>query len=127
MVKLLGVDIAKEIHKALSPRLLPLFLIKLSPGTRGTSLTAGIEPVEDSYAGRGFISDYLDRHINGTSVVTGDRKVNIIGNSLPARIIPISGDRVTIEGFTYNIVRVTRDPAAAMYTCQVRGPANVTT
>lgn len=126
MPSLFGVDIASEINQAMGQGLLPVTLTKATTGTRTTgSLTSGTVPSTDDYTGRGFLSDYKDRQINGTSVLTGDRKVSILGASLPTGIVPAAADKVTIEGSTFNIVNVKRDPAAAMYTCQVRGPNNV--
>jgi hypothetical protein len=36
-------------------------------------------------------------------------------------VAPEAGDLVTIEGATYSISAVTRDPAAATYSCTVAG------
>lgn len=124
MPNLFGIDIAGELNKAMGSGLLPVVLTKSVKGTRTVgSLTAGTQPTSTTYTGRGFIDDYTDKQITGTTIVTGDRKVSILGASIS--VIPAANDRVTIEGLTYNIIKVKRDPAAAVYECQVRGPSNV--
>lgn len=126
MPKLFNVDIAGEINKGMGHLLLSLVLTKSSAGSRVSGqLIAGTQPTTVDYSGRGFTSSYKDREINNTSIITGDRKIGILGASLPSGIIPAAGDKVTIEGSIYNIVNVKRDPAAALYTCQGRGPSNV--
>lgn len=121
--KLFGVDIAGLINQEVGPGVLDLTLIKVTPGTRtGGQLTGGTNPTTASTAGKGFIDDYQDRQIDETVIRRGDRRVLIVGNSLSGgSVIPAAGDQVTIEGATYEIVNVARDPAAATYTCQVRG------
>ena len=46
--------------------------------------------------------------------------ITILGKPLGA-IVPESGDRVTIEGATYDVTAVDRDPAAATYSLTVVG------
>lgn len=122
MPKFFGIDIAAELAREMGPGLLPVILSKVTNNSRTTgSLTAGKQATYEDYAGRGLIEDYLDKEINGTVVKTGDRKVLILGGSLPVSIVPEVGDRITIESAIYRIERVMRDPAAAAYTCQVRG------
>lgn len=121
--KLFGVDIAGLVQSNVAPGLLDLTLVKVTPGTRTPgSLTGGTNPTESSTAGKGIAEDYDERQIDGAEVRRGDRRVLIVGNSLSAgSVIPEQGDKITIEGATYEIVRIERDPAAATYTCQVRG------
>lgn len=121
--KLFGIDIAGIINQEIGPGVLDLTLIKVTSGTRtGGQLSAGTNPTTANTAGKGFIEDYSERQIDGTTVKRGDRRVVIIGNSLSSgSVIPAVGDQVTIEGATYEVVNIMRDPAAATYTCQVRG------
>ncbi len=120
MPRLFGTDIAGEIQRAFAGQLVPLTFTSRTPGTRTTgALTAGTNPTETSGAGEGIIDDYQEREIDGTRVETGDKKILIIGNTI-LPLVPKPGDDVTIEGATYRVVRVGRDPAAATYTCQVR-------
>ena len=117
----LGINIANLIDQNLSVSLLPTTLTVVTPGTRGASLIDGTNPTTQDIQGRGFIDDYGDNDIDGTLIQAGDRRVLIITNSFPGQPTPKNGDRITIENATYNIVAVKRDPAAATYTCQVRG------
>lgn len=122
MPNLFGVDIAKEINDAMGSGLLAATLIKVTPGTPTTgSLTSGSNPKTSSSSCRGVIEEYDSREIDGTIIYMGDRKVLLLGGSLPSGTVPTPGDRVTIEGSTFDVVGVKRDPAAASYTCQVRG------
>lgn len=125
MPKILGVDIAGIAAKALGSKLLPVTLTVVTPGTRNTAdLTAGTGPTTVDYACRGLIEDYKAGAVDGTQIQFGDRKVLILGKTINAgNTAPKPGDRVTIEGRTYTIVPkgVGRDPAAATYSCQVRG------
>jgi len=123
VVKLFGVNLAKVINKEMGKGLLPGVLVKVEASTRTTgSLTAGTNPVDKKRKFRGFVEDYDVRQIDGTVVETGDRKVVILGGSLPAGVVPTTGDRINIEAFEgLHVMRVRRDPAGATYTCQVRG------
>ena len=114
--------IAKQVYKAMkkAKMTLPATLIKVTPGTRTpTNLSGGTNPTETSYTARGFI-DYEDDDIDGTIVQRGDRIVSLFGASMTSGIFPANGDKVTMDGATYRIIHVRRDPAAALYECQAR-------
>jgi hypothetical protein len=124
MPDLFGLDIAGIVADAIDQAggLLDVTLTKKTPGTRDPNdLTAGTHPTSTPYACEGVVSDYAARLIDSTLVATGDRRVVILGATLPPDIVPAPGDQVTIESLTYDVVRVTRDPAAASYELQVRG------
>lgn len=79
-------------------------LIKVSPGTATPgSLIDGTNPVETSYPVMGKIDSYDPSDINGTLIVESDRRITLIGSSLPAGVVPVPGDKVTIAGTTYRI------------------------
>lgn len=120
--KLFGVDISGLINKNVAPGLLDATLIKTAEGARTSGqLTGGPAITETPYAAKGFIQDYSENRIDGTVIKVGDRQVILIGDSIASAQVPSLGDKVTIEGTTYNIVGVpARDPAAATYSCQVR-------
>lgn len=121
MPDLFGVNIAGIIGQSMDSGLLPVTLTKVAPGVRSTTdPTAGTNEVRKSYPGRGFIDDYKDYQINETTIRRGDRRILVTGNSLRG-IVPVTGDEIKIEGINYTIIKVLRDPAAATYTCQVRG------
>lgn len=120
-IKILGVDIAKEVHKAMSKDLLAATLTKTTLGDRTSgSLTSGKELTPTDYTARGFIDDYDDKRIDGTIVQKGDRLITLIGDSIASSVVPSVNDSITIEGQAYTIIRVKRDPAAAVYECQSR-------
>lgn len=129
MPRLFGVDIAGEINKALGPGLLDATLTKVVAGTRtGGSLTAGTNPTTTTHTAKGFIDEYSDFQRGGqtpgdednTLIQDGDRKVTLLGESIDPAAVPEAGDRVTIEGTEFRIIRVKRDPAGATYECQSR-------
>lgn len=122
-ITLFGVDIAGVIAQAMGPGLLAATLIKVFPGTRTSgNLAGGTNASTLSYPARGFTESYRASQIDGDLVRRGDRKVVLLGATIPGRVVPEAGDRLTIEGRTFSVVRVERDPAAATYTLQVRGP-----
>lgn len=119
---LFNADIAGKLAKALGPKLLPMSLSKVTPGTRSpTDPSAGTNPATRSYPCRGILESYRDSQFDGTIIQRGDRKALILGGTLPTGIIPTSGDAVSAEGSVFKVVAVDRDPDAATYTCQVRG------
>jgi len=119
--KLFGVDISGIINKSIGPGVNACTLIKVSAGTRTTgSLTAGTNPTTTSHSARGFI-DVLSRdRIDGTLVQDGDQMINLVGDSIADSKTPVPGDRITIRGATYNIIKVEVDPADALYMCTCR-------
>jgi hypothetical protein len=122
MPKLFGVDVANEVNKAMGPGLLDATLTVVTPGTRTAgSLSGGVNPTTTTHTAKGFIEDYKDFQIDETIIQRGDRMVLLLGDSIFPAAIPTPGDRVNIESEDFNVVNVTRDPAAATYTMQVRG------
>jgi hypothetical protein len=121
MPDIFGANIAGKLNSAMGSKLFAVTLVQTVNGVRtpGDS-TAGTNPVATTYTGRGFVDDYTTRQIDGTIIRQGDRKVSILGASLPAGVVPRPGDRTTIEGEAKAVINVTRDPAGALYECQVR-------
>lgn len=119
--KFLGVDIAGEIHKALSPGLYDAVLTRRTAGARTTSnLAGGTNPTETTFTARGFVDTYEESEIDGEIIKRGDRIVVLIGDSISGGAVPQANDTVAIEGGTYRVVAVDRDPAKATYECQAR-------
>jgi hypothetical protein len=131
---LFGVDIAGAINQAMGPLMLSATLIRRTPGTRGAgALSAGrtVGDTTTSYPCKGFTEAYKQSYMGGTAeraggreatlVQVGDRKISLLGASLPDAIDPAPGDQITIEGKTFTIVGdVQRDPVAALFVCQGR-------
>jgi len=124
MPRLFGLDIAKIINDEIAGAggVLDATLIQVTPGRRSaTNPAGGTNPVVRSRRAKGFIDDYAERQIAETIVQTGDRRIILLGASIQGGAVPTPGDRIMIEGDSYQVIRVMRDPAAATYTCQVRG------
>lgn len=121
--KLFGVDISGLIHRNMSAGLVPITLKQTTPGTRSaTNPTAAPAPKTSTHSARGFQDAYTDSQIDGTLIERGDRRILLIGDSITPAAVPQPGDEITIQGETLTIVAngVSRDPAAATYTCQAR-------
>lgn len=122
MTKLFGVDISAQIASAMGGLLLPMKLVRVTPGTRTAGdLTSGTNPSTKTYPCRGVVEDYSLRYYAEDLVQKGDRKALILGGTLPAGVVPQLGDHVVIEGVESQVIDVRRDPAGASYELQVRG------
>ena len=54
-------------------------------------------------------------------ILSNDRKITIIGDSLPAGVVPTQGDKINIESTDFKILSLLeRDPAGAVYTVHAR-------
>lgn len=122
MPDLFGLDIAGLINDSITAAggVLDATLTKSTAGTRTPgSLTAGTNPTDAVTSGKGFM-DSLGRLEPGEVVQDATNLVTLIGKSFSnGAAVPEEGDLVAIEGGTYTILRVKRDPAAAVYECQV--------
>ena len=124
MAKLFGIDIAGLVAKNVGPGLLPTqvqFIVTTEVDT-SNPLSSTKTSLGNPLSGRGVIVEYDDVEINGSTILQGDRKIVLIVGTFPANMpIPFEGCAITIEGSTHIILsKVSRDPAAATYTCQVR-------
>lgn len=117
-----GANISGKLAKAFKGRLLTGFLLSSKPGTRTALALAGGENDTTRRAPfDGFLSSYKESEINGTTVKKGDRKLSIMGDSLPVGRVPESNDKAEIEGSTFRIMGIeSRDPDAALYVLQAR-------
>jgi len=116
---LFGQDISGLIKKAMAGQLLAATVHKKTPGSRTGNLTGGTNPTEVDHACEGFIDSQSKKAVGGTLVEDGDIIVVLIGDTIDsgtAASAPVTGDQVTIEGATYHIKGLDRDPAAATYT-----------
>lgn len=124
---LFGVDIAGIIATTVAPGLLPATLTQFTEGSEPVRRTSAPTVTPVAHSCRGIWEDYdPDMVRDSVLVLAGDRKALLIGDTLPAGIVPKPGDAVTIEGLTLVVVRVeARDPAAATYLLQCRDKAGV--
>ena len=120
MTTLFGVNISKIVSDNIGPGVLPATLIVVTRATRTGTSTQGIKPTEVSVSGKGFTDSFSAGQVDGTIVKRDDVKVVLIADSFASTINPKAGDKITVEGNTYRIISVERDPASATYTCHSR-------
>jgi len=120
---LFGKDIAGQIASKLGSLLLPATLSKKTYGSRSSGSTGGLTPAVTNYPCRGFVDEYNAKEREFTVVETNARKVTLLGNTIAGgTVTPETGDTITIEGRTFEIVGpIMRDPDAATYECGCRG------
>lgn len=68
------------------------------------------------------LTSYSSFEVDKNVVLVSDRKC-IVRQAAMSVSPNIATDKVIAESKTYNIIRVTQDPAAATYTLQLRSPA----
>lgn len=119
--KLFGVDFAKTMARGLGKHLLDATLIVVTQGTRTEGqLTGGTNPTETPYSCKGFVESYA-AFLTSDLTAGVDHRVTLLAGTLAAGIEPKQNDKVTIEGRTYWVERVGRDPAAATFLLYARG------
>jgi hypothetical protein len=122
-VKLFGVDIAKEVAKAIKATdVSSIVLRRYVAGVRAPdSQAAGRNRSYTTHETRGVMTDYTLREIaSAPQIEAGDKRVLMLAEPL-GDTVPHVGDEVVIESATLRIVAITRDPAIATYECQCRG------
>ncbi len=104
MPKLISGYIRGQIAKYLGPQVLEATLIDMTPGTRNpVAVSAGTNPTPISYPCNGFTKG-MERQVAGTIVKESDRRIVLLGGTLPEGIIPEPGDKITIDSGTYRII-----------------------
>lgn len=138
----MAVDLKKELSKALSKFGKPIgvkscTLTLFTSGTRTPgALSAGTNPTSVDYPCKGFIESYSAHTIDGTLVKSEDRKISILGGSLPTGIVPVPEAKITIvdvDGVskTFRVIGrisdapgggagVSADPVGAVYSSHCR-------
>lgn len=119
MPNIFGADIAGIIAKELGPLVFDQTLTK-AVKTQDPADSTKVVTVETDYPCKGFIDEFKDEWVNGTTVKVNDRKIVILGASLPVGVAPEPGDKILAESKSWTIVKegVKRDPAGATYECQ---------
>lgn len=121
MADLFGIDAGQLFLDTLGDLIRDAILTVSTPGTRtGGSLTHGTQPITDDKTCKGYIEDYTDNQIDSTLVAKGDRKVVLLVNSIQDGVTPDTGDSITIEDITFEIIDVEKDTLKAIYICQGR-------
>lgn len=118
--KIFNVNFSGIVNTAIAPGLLDATLTKYTAGSyNDDDLSAGPTLTSASYTAKGIVENYDISQIDGTVVKVGDKKALIMKISSDA--VPEPQDKLTIEGGTYDVVRIEdRDPAGATFTLQVR-------
>lgn len=117
---LFGADIAGEIARELGPELLLGTITRRTPGSRSSSnLAAGRAQTVSTHEFRGLRMGLSGLRKN-TILPEARDAVLVLGDTVTPAIVPTVNDRITIEGVSFSIVDVSRDPDAAAYICQVR-------
>jgi hypothetical protein len=106
----------------------PAVLIKVTPGTRTPgAVTGGTHPTTVSYAAEGIEASLTSLRLSGALITGVTAAIRLLGSTIASGQVPVSGDRISIDGRTYTIaadeggrLAVTRDPAAASYLCQCK-------
>lgn len=127
MPKLFGVDIQAELASAIpsgDAGFPSITLTHSTPGTRTVGVPdGGTNPVVESYTTRGIIAEYEKLFATGPDKwVKTTHMIMLVAKPLAdLGVQPQMGDRLTQDGKTYVIVRLTGDPAEAQWTCYCMG------
>ena len=125
-IKLISDYLPEQLAKHLGPQVDEGTLVKVTPGARGATVTAGTNPTETSHACSLWVASYDDQEIDGTSIRSSDRQISILGATIEGGAVPEPNDKIIAEGVTYRIVGepggrgVKRDPVCAVYRCHAR-------
>lgn len=120
MPDLFGLDVKGLVADALAGQLVPGTLVETVVGARTGDVTAGRAQTAVNHSFEGVLDDYETDEVDGTTVQAGDRRVLVIAGSLVSPVVPQPNWNVTIEGQTYRVTRVLRDPAAATWELNAR-------
>lgn len=116
-----GIDLAGIVNEALGPLVFDQTLIVVT-SSRDPANSSKTIKVETPHKCKGFIDFFADRLIDGSAIKYTDRKIIILGATIPQDVEPNGGDKIIAEGRTYTITEngVRRDPAGATYECHSR-------
>jgi len=120
--KLFGVDISGLVHQHISPGIPKAKLIKVSRKPNPAKLTGKPLITEEKHDCSGFAESFKQRELT-SDILVSDRKIILIGDSLPSGVTPDKDDSVFIESEnkTFNVLEILdRDPASATWTLHGR-------
>lgn len=125
--ELFGVDIAGIIADALGDGLPDVTIERYTRGEREPgNLTGGrVKGTPETIQCKGFWDDFTGTPPPGVEVQLKDRKLVLIGDTIPAGGHPRRNDACTVhedagDVMLYCVGPVSRDPAAAVYVYQCR-------
>jgi len=116
MVSPLEGSIRRTIGKAMASIFFPVTIIRTVPGD-GPVWDPG-PSVDVEYRCKGFVDTYSDFYLATGNVLSSDRKIVVLTDTLT--ISPEIGDRVRARGQTFSVLNVATDPAEATWTLQAR-------
>jgi hypothetical protein len=120
-------NIAKLVHKALKKQaktvgLRKATLLRSVPGARDPdNPAAGTQLTTTSYPCDALIEQATSKNVGDTLVTQAERYIGILGASLPAGVVPIAQDRITLvdlDGVSKTlrlVAPVNGDGVGAMY------------
>lgn len=73
-----------------------------------------------SYSCMALVDDFSDFRRSALGIPGSDRKIIVLAATLPSEAAPAVGHTITAEGRDWQIVGLSRDPAAATYELQGR-------
>jgi len=120
--ELFGVNISGLIHQHVSPGIPKARLIKTARRPNPAKLTGKPLITEESHDCSAFADSFKQREIT-SDILVSDRKIVLIGDSLPSGVTPDKDDSVFIESEnkTFEILEILeRDPASATWTLHGR-------
>lgn len=71
-----------------------------------------------SHPCKALVDDFSDFRRSASGIPANDRKIIVLGATVS--VVPKVGHTITVEGRTWAVVAVSRDPAAATYELQAR-------
>lgn len=87
-----------------------------SPHLRHSDGRGGRIPTYTAYTAKALVDDYSVWLRSQLGIPAAERKIIILGGSVSR--VPKAGDVVTVQGGSWEIIEIKRDPAAATYECR---------
>ena len=135
----MAIDLQKTLARELAKHGKPIgvksaVLTLFTPGSRTPgALGSGTNPTSTAYSCKGFVEAYSGSYLAETTSAKSDRKISILGGSLPAGVVPVPGAKIAIadtDGTTKTFrvlggvsnasgggIGVTSDAVGAVYAC----------
>ena len=110
--------IASQIYKGMKGIFLNATLVRDVANTADSDPFDPGAPTQVSYACKALPDTKTKQWATDATIQTADSQVLILVNSLT--VTPAMGDRVTVRGEAFSIVKVEVDPALAVWTCWTR-------
>lgn len=111
-------SLARQVNSALQGIFLAATLSRDTLDSSGDAVFDPPAPTTQTYSCRAIVDVYSKYLISQGMVQANERKVLILAQSLT--VSPVPGDRVTVQGATYEILDVSTDPATAVWECRSR-------